>query len=165
MLNEDLKKVFSGERRLKIIEAVEVSHTETNTRLFFVKHPLNLSLTLETGELIEHNSANFVVKLPEFNENGNLDISVSFGLVQFSYIKQLETIIRNSQEKIKIKYRMYLENSYKYPQTQAPFLFSVNAIDIRDRNVSFGGALLLSIQTKLPKTVFTVENFRGLKYL
>lgn len=165
MISKELQDTFTGKTRDRVVETLEIYHEDTNMEYFFCKYPSELDLTLEDGTIKNFKPSNFVVKLPPYEENGHLDITVAFASVGFSYIREIENIIKNHSSKIKFKYRLYLENKYKYPQTQAPFVFSVSAIDMSNRNVTFNGSLLMSIQTKIPKINYTVENFPGLKFL
>jgi len=164
MLNPELKDLFTGNKRTVLVESIEVIHEETGYRKLLCKYSQDLKLTLEDGTTETFQASNFVVQLPQYDENGSLDITVSFAMVGFEDIKEIENIMTNFSSKLQFKYRFYLEDSLSYPQLQAPFLFSVSAIDINKRNVSFNGALLLSVQKKVPSILYSVENFRGLKY-
>ena len=164
MLNEELKEIFTGKKRNVVIEAIEFLHEETGFNEMFCKYNQDLNLTLEDSTQKLFKKSNFVVKLPQYDENGNLDITISFSNVGFKYMRAIEDIMTKYTSKLIVKYRFYVENSLDYPQLQAPFLFSISAINIEKRTVTFNGSLLLSIQKKVPAINYTVENFRGLKY-
>jgi len=165
MINKELLNIFKGSNRTRVVESIELTHTETGLNLYLCKYPTILDLTTEDDTTHTFIPTNFIVTLPPYQENGHLNINVTFSTVGFSQMKELENILRNSEEKLVIKYRIYTENNFKYPQTQAPFVFTIDAVDIQQRNVSLSGSLLLSVQTAIPNRDYTVESFRGLKYL
>ena len=165
MLNKNLLDNYKGKNRNTVIETVEIIHEETDTNITLCKYQQDLELTTEEGLLKTFKPSNFVIQLPAYEENANLNITIAFAAVGFAEIRQLEYILRNSREKIKVKYRLYLENSFSYPQTRTPFVFSISSVDINNKNITFNGSLLLSVQTNIPSIDYTLENFRGLKYL
>jgi len=165
MLNKELQEHFTGKKRSRVIEALEVSHAETGMNYKICKYSSDLTLTLEDSSQHLFTGGSFAVQLPEYEENGNLDMTITFPSVDFSIISEIESIIKRYDSPIIIKYRFYLENSYKYPQMTAPFIFTVSAVEINNRTVSFAGGLLIGIREKVPTELYTVENFRALKYV
>lgn len=164
MISNELKDLFTGKKRKVLIETLEIVHEDSSFSLYLCKYKSKLNLTLEDGTVQEFTPSNFVVKLPKFEENGTLDISVSFSTVKFSNIKELDNIMQNYSSKIKIIYRFYVEGSYKYPHLQAPFKFSITEAAVKKTNITLKGSLLLSIQTKIPSLKMTTSNLPGLQY-
>lgn len=165
MISEELKNIFSGKKRDRYIETIEIFHEESQTSFFFVKYPQELELYTETNEKKAFLPANFILKLPTFEENGNLEFTIAFSNVNWSYISTLETILRTYNEPIEFRYRLYVESALKYPQMQAPFKFSATGINIANRSVTFKGSLLINIQKNIPDLKFEYTNFNGLKYV
>jgi hypothetical protein len=164
MLSEELKKNFLGSSRERLIETLEISHS-SGLHYYLCKFPENLNLKIEDGTTQLFTPSNFIVDLPEYSENGILSMNIGFATVGFQYTKEIENIIRTSNEKIQVKYRFYMEGAYGYPQTESPFLIHVSGINISNKTLSITGTLLTSIQKKVPNKLYSIERFRSLKYL
>lgn len=166
MINKELLNIYKGKDKTIIIESVELIHNESNIDLCFCKYPSELNLVIEDNSTKLFKPSNFIVELPSYqSNNSNLNISITFSTVNFKEVSTLENILRTSEENILIKYRLYTENNLKYPQTQVPFIFTITAVDFTNKTMTLSGSLLISVQTKIPNKDYTLDLFKGLKYL
>lgn len=164
MLNKELQDMFAGKSRETLIETLQFSHPMLERDIFVVKHPNPLELKLENNLTRVFQPSVFLVKIPKYEDNANLDIQIAFPIMNFEHISLLDKILRTSSDKITLLYRFYILENKSYPAIQAPFKFEIVQGMIDGTSIVLKGSLLLSVQTKTPALKMTLDNLSGLKY-
>jgi len=165
MLSKELQEIFSGQKKEVFIETLELSHSLLERPLYICKYSEPMELTIETGAKKTFLPSAFIVQMPKFVEESNLNIQITFSLASVENIRLLDNILRNSNERIVIKYRFYTLKNANYPAIQTPFKFEVTQGLIEGNAIVLRGAMLLSIQTQIPSHKMSYTNLRGLKYV
>lgn len=144
-IDAKLKTFFASAPQTKyVVPLLAISHSALTKTWYLWREAVTGDVTLETGEVIHPDAANFKVKLA--GSPGNLDQEFQFDLstvdIEDQFRAELDRVPITTQERILLTYREYLSDDFSYPNVVA-------TLQVESLSYIRGGATISAVSPRL----------------
>lgn len=168
-LSEAVKEAYASAPSDEVILfTIELNHPSFTQPLRVVRDSKKLVARLEPdapqngGEEVEFAPYAFDLKLPDIDEYGKPELTISIDNIGRELIWYIEQALK-TRRKIDVIYRLYLESDLSCPQNNPPMMMQINTISANAKSINMVAGFADLSMKAFPKKNYTLEQFPSLQ--
>ena len=168
-LKEAIKEAYASAPSSEIdLLTIELNHPSFTQPLRVVRDNEKLTARLEEsapenpGEVVDFSPYAFDLDLPEMDEYGKPQITITIDNVGRDIMNYIEAAVR-MRHKIEVIYRVYLKSDTSGPQNDPPMVMQIDSITATTKSITLVAGFADLSSRVFPKKLYTLEQFPSLQ--